>query len=51
MKRGLANHCIGTATDVAAAVKNRLKRLQYRTALIGGYLIGTGLSPPAPARP
>ena len=51
MKRRLANHCARTATDLAAAVKNRLKRMQYRPGLIDGYLTGTGLSPPAPARP
>jgi len=51
MKRSLANHCARTATDLAAAVKNRLKRMQYRPGLIDGYLTGTGLSPPAPARP
>ena len=51
MKRSLANHCVQTATDLAAAVKNRLKRMQYRHGLIDGYLTGTGLSPPTPTRP
>jgi putative transposase len=51
MKGSLANLAVRTATDLAAAVKNRLKRMQYRTRLIDGYLTGTGLSPPAPARP
>ena len=51
MKGSLANLAVRTATELAAAVKNRLKRMQYRTGLIDGYLTGTGLSPPSPARP
>ncbi len=51
MKRSLANHCLRTGLDLLAAVKNRLKRQQYRSGLLDGYLTGTGLSPPAPARP
>lgn len=51
MKRSMANHAVRTATALAAAVKNRLKRMQYRHDLVDGYLAGTGLSPPTPARP
>ncbi len=51
MKRSLANHCLRTGLDLLAAVKNRLKHQQYRSGLLDGYLTGTGLSPPAPARP
>jgi transposase len=51
MKRGLANLPARTATELGKAVKNRLKRMQYRNRLIDGYLTGTGLSPPTPARP
>ncbi|GAA0471293.1 hypothetical protein Ade02nite_34650 [Paractinoplanes deccanensis] len=51
MKRSLANHCLRTGADLLTAVKNRLKRQQYRPALLDGYLTGTGLSPPTPARP
>lgn len=53
MKRSLANLAVQTATELAAAVKNRLKRMQYRTGLIDGYLTGTGtgLSPPSALRP
>jgi DDE superfamily endonuclease len=51
MKGSLANLAVRTATELAAAVKNRLKRMQYRTGLIDGYLTGTGLSPPSPTRP
>jgi transposase len=51
MKRGLANLPARTATSLATAVKNRLKRMQYRHGLIDSYLTRTGLSPPTPARP
>jgi hypothetical protein len=51
MKGGLANLAVRTATGLAAAVKNRLKRMQYRTGLIDGFFTGTGLSPPSPAGP
>jgi hypothetical protein len=46
MKRSLANLPATTATALAAAVKNRLKSMQYRHSLIDGYLTATGLSPP-----
>jgi putative transposase len=49
MKGSLANLAVRTAAELAAAVKNRLKRMQYRPGLIDGYLTGTGLSPPTPA--
>ncbi|WP_433385222.1 transposase [Actinoplanes sp. CA-142083] len=51
LKRSLANLPARTAGSLAIAVKNRLKRMQHRTHLIDGYLTGTGLSPPTPARP
>ena len=51
MKGSLANLAVRTATDLAAAVKNRLNRMQYRTGLIDGFFTGTGLSPPTPTRP
>jgi hypothetical protein len=51
MKRSLANHDICTATSLATAVKNRLKRMQHRPGLIDAYFTGTGLSPPTPTRP
>ncbi len=34
----------GTASRLAAIVKNRFKRIQYRPALIDGFLAQTGLS-------
>jgi putative transposase len=46
MKRSLANLPATTATALTTAVKNRLKRMQYRTGLIDGYLAATGLAPP-----
>ena len=51
MKGSLANLAVRTATDLSAAVKNRLNRMQYRPTLIDGFFTGTGLSPPAPSRP
>ncbi|MEV6636558.1 transposase [Actinoplanes sp. NPDC051470] len=51
MKRSLSNHCVSTATDLTAAVKNRLNRMQCRSGLIDAFFTGTGLSPPTPARP
>ena len=48
MKGSLANLAVRTATELTAAVKNRLNRMQYRTGLIDGYFTGTGLPPPTP---
>jgi len=48
LKRSLANLAARTATALARAVKNRLKRMQYRHGLIDGYFAATGLSPPKP---
>ena len=46
MKHSLANLAATTATALTAAVKNRLKRMQYRDSLIDSYLAATGLRPP-----
>jgi hypothetical protein len=51
MKRSLGNLPARTALTLEAAVKNRLKKMQYRHGLIDGYLTGTGLSPPTPTGP
>jgi putative transposase len=51
MKRSLANLPARTATALAQAVKNRLKRMQYRDGPLDGYFASTGLSPPTPTRP
>ena len=44
MKNGLGNLAACTADQLAAIVRNRLKRIQYRPALINGFLAQTGLS-------
>jgi putative transposase len=51
MKGSLTNLADRTATDLAAAVENRLNRMQYRPTLIDGFFTGTVLSPPTPTRP
>jgi transposase len=38
MKNGLGNLAASSACHLAAVVKNRLKRIQYRPALISGFL-------------
>jgi putative transposase len=45
-KRSLANLAATTASALTTAVKNRLKRMQYRDGLIDSYLAATGLRPP-----
>ena len=44
MKNGLGNLAARDADQLAAIVKNRLKRIQYRPALIEGFLAQTGLT-------
>ena len=44
LKNGLGNLAARDVDQLAAAVRNRLKRIQYRPALIGGFLAQTGLS-------
>jgi hypothetical protein len=45
MKNNLGNRgSCGTPRQLAAIIKNRLKRIQYRPALIDGFLAQTGLS-------
>ena len=50
VKNGLGNLAAADVDQLAAIVKNRLKRIQYRSALISGYLAQTGLTldPQAP---
>jgi DDE superfamily endonuclease len=43
-KNGLGNLAACTADQLAAVVRNRLKHIQYRPALIDGFLAQTGLS-------
>jgi hypothetical protein len=44
MKNGLCNLPPGSAAQLAATVRNRLKRIQYRPALINEFLAQTGLT-------
>ena len=44
MKNGLGNLMALNVDQLAAIVKNRLKRIQYRPALIDGFLARTGLT-------
>jgi hypothetical protein len=45
MKNGLGNLAASTVDRLAAIVKNRLKRIQYRPALIDGFLSQARLTP------
>jgi len=44
LKNGLGNLAVRGVDQLAAVVKNRLKRIQYRPELIDGFLAQTGLS-------
>ena len=44
MKNGLGNLAARNVDQLTAIVKNRLKSIQYRPALIDGFLGQTGLS-------
>jgi len=44
MKNGLGNLAARDVSQLAAIVRNRLKRIQYRPALISGFLAQTGLT-------
>jgi putative transposase len=43
LKRSLANLAKRNLGQLAALIKTRLKRMQYRPGLIGGFLASTGL--------
>jgi DDE superfamily endonuclease len=43
LKRSLANLTKHTLAELTALVKTRLKRMQYRPALLVGFVVGTGL--------
>ena len=43
LKRSLANLAKQNIDQLTALVKTRLKRMQYRPGLLGGFLAGTGL--------
>jgi hypothetical protein len=44
MKNGLGNLAATDVGQLAAIVKNRLKSIQYRPALIDGFLAQAGLT-------
>jgi len=44
MKNGLGNLAVRDVDQLAAIMKNRLKRIQYRPAVIDGFLAQTGLT-------
>ena len=44
MKNGLGNLAARDVGQLADIVRNRLKRIQYRPALINGFLAQTGLT-------
>ena len=44
MKNGLGNLAVRNVDQLAAIMKNRLKRIQYRPAVIDGFLAQTGLT-------
>ena len=55
MKNGLGNLSAADIDQLTAIIKNRLKSIQYRPALIGAFLAQTGLTlepePPWPPQP
>jgi len=51
MKNGMGNLAAADVDRLAAIIKNRLKHIQYRPALIEGFLAQTGLTlEPQPRR-
>ncbi len=51
MKNGLGNLAVSDVDQLTAIIKNRLKSIQYRPALIDGFLAQTGLTlEPEPPR-
>jgi transposase len=46
LKRSLANLTKQNISQLTALVKTRLKRMQYRPGLLGGFLASTGLDLP-----
>ena len=44
MKNGLGNLAARDVDQLAAIVRNRLRRIQYRPALIDGFLAQAGLT-------
>jgi transposase len=46
LKRSLANLAKRTVDQLARIIKSRLKRMQYRPALVAGFIATTGLDQP-----
>ena len=44
MKNSLSNLCVTDVDQLTAIIKNRLKSIQYRPALIDAFLAQTGLA-------
>lgn len=44
LKRSMGNLAVATVDQLAAIVRNRLKRMQYRPDLLAGFLAQTGLT-------
>ncbi|MFD1045530.1 transposase [Kibdelosporangium lantanae] len=44
VKRSLGNLAVTSVEHLASIVRNRLKRIQYRPALLHGFLVQTGLA-------
>jgi hypothetical protein len=44
LKRGLSNLAVSHVDDLATLIRSRLKPMQYRPALIDGFLAETGLT-------
>ncbi|WP_434091478.1 IS630 family transposase [Streptomyces bluensis] len=51
VKRSLANLAVVALDRLEALVRNRLKRLQYRSATLDGFIVGTGLKLDKPTSP
>jgi transposase len=51
VKRSLANLAVVALDRLEALVRNRLKRLQYRSSILDGFIAGTGLTLDEPASP
>ncbi|MER6011083.1 IS630 family transposase [Streptomyces bluensis] len=51
VKRSLANLAVVALDRLEALVRNRLKRLQYRSATLDGFMAGTGLKLDKPTSP
>jgi transposase len=51
VKRSLANLAVVALDRLEALVRNRLKRLQYRSGTLDGFIAGTGLTLDEPASP